>query len=64
MAKIKIETYDYGVKYATLYKDMAHFENNVYFIEGYVLTEDEMIINAKEIKCAYMVENNRELENI
>ena len=52
MARIKIETYDYGVKYATRYKDMAHFENNVYVNEGYVLTEDEMIINAKEIKCA------------
>lgn len=53
--RIKIETYDYGVKYATGYKDITHFENNVYFVEGYVLTEDGMIINAKEIKCAYEV---------
>lgn len=55
MTRIKIETYDYGVKYATGYKDITHFENNVYVNEGYVLTEDGMIINAKEIKCAYEV---------
>lgn len=51
--KIVVETYDYGVKYTDSYIDMGHFRSNVYDNEGYVVTNDGMIIDSRNIKAAY-----------
>lgn len=50
--RIIVETYDYGVKYTDNYQDMNNFRSNVY-INGYVVTCDDMIIDSRNIKAAY-----------
>lgn len=65
---IIIETYDYGIKRVSGYIDMSHFEHNVYMTQGYVYTNDDMIINYKNIKAAYYCEeedlDNKSIYNI
>lgn len=58
---VEIETYGYGTHLASGWHDMQHFENNVYFNQGYVMTNDGTIINSKEIKVA-RIKNEYEVE--
>lgn len=53
---VEIETFEHGTFLASGYTDMAHFESNTFFHQGYFISNDGTIVNAKLIKIARVKE--------